>query len=94
MSPEARAFLESVRSAEDPTPRDERRVLAAVRGAVGFGSLTNTALGASKTVTTTGFSGVLGIKVGVALLGVVAATALVSSAPSFLDRDRPSFELV
>ena len=90
MSPEARAFLDSVRSAEDPTPADERRVLAAVRATVAFGLVTNTALGASKTATPVGFSGVLGIKVGVALLGVVAATALVSFAPSFLDRDRPT----
>jgi hypothetical protein len=38
MNHEAESFLASVRSAEDPTPDDEQRVLAAVRAAVAGGA--------------------------------------------------------
>jgi hypothetical protein len=38
MSPETRAFLDSIRSAEDPTADDERRVLRAVQASLAAGA--------------------------------------------------------
>ncbi len=48
MTPETRAFLEQVRDAEDPTPEDERRVLAAVRATVAVGAAAGTGVTVAK----------------------------------------------
>jgi hypothetical protein len=50
MSPETRAFLDAVRTAEDPTTEDERRVLTAVQAAVATGATVSAGLAVSNGV--------------------------------------------
>jgi hypothetical protein len=71
MSPETRAFLDGVRSAEEPTLQDERRVAAALRAALGAGTLVGASVGASKILKSFGFAGGSWLKLGgLTLLGV------------------------
>lgn len=86
MSPETRAFLDLVRSAEDPSPEDERRVRSAVHAALATGAVAGAALGVSKSAKLFGVS-VASVKVGGALLGLSAATWLAASA---LSQPRPA----
>ncbi len=86
MSPETRAFLDSVRSAEAPSADDERRVLSAVHAALATGAVAGAALGVSKGAKLFGVS-VASVKAGGALLGLSVATWLAASA---LSQDRPA----
>src|SRR5690606_39942869 len=76
MSSETDAFLESVRGAEDPTPEDERRVLAGVRAAVAAGALLGTAAASSKWTRLWTWSAGAGAKGGAAVVVVMAAAAV------------------
>jgi hypothetical protein len=81
MTPETRDFLASVRRAEDPTPSDERRVLAALQTIV-TGTLASAATGdapAPKGMLSAASSG---LKVVGALLGGSVGAALVAAAVS------------
>lgn len=85
MSPETRAFLDAVRTAEDPTPEDERRVLSAVQAALATGAAAAAGLGVSKGakwlgVSTSGLK-IGGIVVGLSAAAWVTATQLGPSAP-------------
>lgn len=81
MSPETRAFLDTVRLAEDPTPEDQQRVLSAVRAAVATGAVVGAGMGASKAAKLLG--GVAsGVKVGGLVLGLSAAAWIASGAMS------------
>jgi hypothetical protein len=81
MSPETRDFLATVRSAEDPSPVDEARVLAALESTIA-GSPTN--LAPERTTVTKGGASIAGsgLKVVGALLGVSVGAALVAAAVS------------
>jgi hypothetical protein len=81
MSPETRAFLAGVRHAEDPTPRDERRVLASVSAALAAGSITGASIAASKATKLFGIFGLSGAKLGGALLCAGAAVFVASLVP-------------
>jgi hypothetical protein len=71
MSPETRAFLDGVRSAEEPTVQDERRVAAALQAALGAGTLVGAGMGASKALKLFGFYSISWLKLGgLAVLGV------------------------
>src|SRR5687768_3729560 len=78
MSPETRAFLDAVRTADDPTPDDERRVFTAVRATIATGATVGAAIAVSKTAKL--FSGGIasGLKLGGLLLGL-GLTAWVAS---------------
>lgn len=82
MRPETRACLDDVRHAEDPTPRDERRVLAAVNAALAVGSMTGASVAASKATKILGLSGLSGATFGGALVGVGAAVFVAGLVPS------------
>jgi len=75
VSAETEAFLESVRRAEDPTPADERRVLAGVHAAVAAGALIGTAAATSKWARLWAWSAGGGLKSGAAVVVLVAAAA-------------------
>ncbi|HEU5076397.1 MAG TPA: hypothetical protein VFU02_19530 [Polyangiaceae bacterium] len=75
MNPETQAFLESVREAEDPTPEDEGRVLAAVHATVAAGALIGTAAATSRLSRLWAWSAGGGLKSGAALMVLVAAAA-------------------
>ena len=81
MTPETRDFLATVRRAEDPSPSDERRVLAALQTTIA-GTLASAALGSAP-----GPKGMLsatgsGLKFVGALVGVSVGAALVAAAVS------------
>jgi hypothetical protein len=87
MSPETRAFLDAVRTAEDPTPGDERRVLSAVHAALATGAIVSGGIAASKGVNVLGVSVATGVKAGGLVLGLsaaawIAATALSPNPPA------------
>jgi hypothetical protein len=79
MSPETRAFLDSVRDAEDPTPEDEARVLSAVRTALVAGAGAGLVFGAAKSSKLLGLAGLSGLKLGGAMMGLAAAVWLAGS---------------
>lgn len=81
MNPETRDFLATVRGAEDPSPADESRVLAALQGTIA-GSPMNA--GPKSASTTKGVASGAGsaLKILGALLGVSVGAALVVSAVS------------
>lgn len=72
MSPETRAFLDAVRTAEDPTPEDERRVLSAVYAALATGAAVGAGLGVAKGAKWLGVS-TSGLKIGGLVVGLSAA---------------------
>lgn len=82
MSPETRDFLATVRRAEDPSPSDEMRVLAALEATLA-GALTGAALGGARA--TKGLAGTAGsgLKLVGALLGVSVGGALVAVGISY-----------
>jgi hypothetical protein len=87
MSPETRAFLDSVRDAEDPTSEDEARVLSAVRTALVAGAGVGLVAGAAKSSKLLGLAGLSGLKLGGAIVGLAAGVwfagaALQERAPS------------
>lgn len=82
MSPETRAFLDEVRTAEDPTPRDERRVLSAVHAALATGAIVSGGIAASKGVNVLGVSVATGVKAGGLVLGLSAAAWIAATALS------------
>jgi hypothetical protein len=80
MSPEARALLDGVRHAEDPTRDDEQRVLAAVRATVVASAVVGASLAASRFGKLTACLGTSGAKLSVtALCLATAAGAFVTS---------------
>lgn len=74
MKPETRAFLDSIRSSEDPTAEDERRVLAAVRVSLATGATFGVGLGASKASKALNVAGIPGAKLAILALCAAAAT--------------------
>lgn len=93
MSPESRALLDLVRDAEDPTPDDEQRVLAAVRAAIVAGTAVGGAsmATAAKTSKLWGLSGLSALKVAVTLLGLTGGTWLVGASwPESRAEQRPT----
>ncbi len=72
MNPETRAFLHGVRHADDPTPEDERRVLAGVHATIAAGVLVGGATGASKATKLTALFGISALKLGGVLVGLGA----------------------
>jgi hypothetical protein len=87
MSPETRAFLDEVRTAEDPTPADERRVLSAVHAALATGAVVSGGIAASKGMNALGVSVATGMKAGGLVLGLsaaawIAATVLSPNPPA------------
>jgi hypothetical protein len=80
MSPETRDFLETVRTAEDPTAEDERRVLAAVQAVVAASALAGAGLAASNAGKLAGGGVASGLKLGGLALGLGAAWLAVSAA--------------
>jgi hypothetical protein len=86
MSPETRAFLDSVRDAEDPSSDDQRRVLSGVRAALAAGAIGMTASNASAAAAKAqpAWSLVGGLKLAGVLAGVMAAVAAVGWAAGFL----------
>ncbi|HMJ15572.1 MAG TPA: hypothetical protein VK524_29350, partial [Polyangiaceae bacterium] len=77
MSPETRAFLDSVRNAEDPSSEDEARVLSAMRATLAAGALAGMgATSASKLFEFLAAWGVPGLKMGPLVLCVIAAAGV------------------
>jgi hypothetical protein len=81
MSPETRDFLATVRRAEDPSPNDEARVLAALEATVA-GALTGNALAGAPATKGVASAAGPGLKLIGALLGVSVGSALVAVAIS------------
>ncbi|HEX6276742.1 MAG TPA: hypothetical protein VFZ53_27050, partial [Polyangiaceae bacterium] len=77
MTPETRSFLAAVRHAEDPSPGDESRVLAALHGALAGGTSV-TAAGASGAAKVALASSVSGLKL-LTVLALLAAGAAAGS---------------
>ena len=88
MSPETRAFLETVRGSEDPSVDDELRVLEAVRSAVAAPPLLARA-GAPKPRPTSLLSKASGLKLLGALAGVTASVTVVALMLSSHDGTKP-----
>jgi hypothetical protein len=81
VNPETKAFLATVRNAEDPSREDERRVLAAVGATVAGGVGVAVAASGSKLLKAAsrfgpGSVGVAGVKVTVVVLGLAGAVSL------------------
>jgi hypothetical protein len=80
MSPETRAFLATVRHAEDPEPGDKRRIQAALGGSfAGEAESGAPELVAAKTGKLAGLTSASGLKIGGAVLALAAGTWLTSS---------------
>jgi hypothetical protein len=87
MTPETRAFLDAVRTADNPSAEDERRVLSAVRTAVAASAGAGAAVGLSKAKALVGGGAASSFKLGGLVLGLSAAAWFSSQA---LSRDRPA----
>jgi hypothetical protein len=87
MTPETRAFLDAVRTADNPSAEDERRVLSAVRTAVAASAGAGAAVGLSKAKALVGGGAASSFKLGGLVLGLSAAAWFSSQAVS---RDRPA----
>ena len=81
MTPETRDFLASVRTAEDPSPSDERRVRAALQTTIA-GTLASAATGGAPAPKNKFSAAGSGLKVVGALLGGSVGVALVAAAVS------------
>ena len=79
MSPESRALLELVRDAEDPSPDDQARVLAAVRSAVVAGTAAGVATSAAKSSKLMGSLGASPVKLGVVVIGLTGGAWLIGT---------------
>jgi predicted lipid-binding transport protein (Tim44 family) len=88
MNPETRAFLDAVRTAEDPSPDDARRVLSSVRAALVAGAAVGAGIGSSKAAAPAGGGVVAGLKLGGVIIGLGAA-AWVAGAIVRTDRPAP-----
>jgi hypothetical protein len=80
VNPETRAFLDSVRDAEDPSAEDEQRVLSAVRATVALGGVGVGGVATWKWLKLFTACGVPGLKAGPVVLCLMA-TAGVSDSP-------------
>jgi hypothetical protein len=79
MNPETRAFLDAVRTAEDPSSDDERRVLSAVRATLVTSAALGTGISVAKASTPSAGSAAAGIKLGGLVLGLGAAALVVGA---------------
>lgn len=94
MSPETRALLDAVRTAEDPTPEDQRRVLSGVHAALAASAAVGAGIGAAKGLKLLGMSVTPSLKLGGLVLGLSAATWIAATAltpdPAHPSVDTPS----
>lgn len=98
MSPETRAFLDVVRTAEDPTSEDERRVLTAVRATIATGATVGAGIALSKAAKLLGGGVSSGLKLGGLVVGIsaiawVASTTLATRSPEPPEKPAPAQQL-